>query len=337
MKELIHSIHELLKQGEDLVLATIVKDHGSTPRATGAKMIIRKDGRITGTIGGGLLEATAIQAAPDIFQSKGFAILKMDMTQDKLNEIGMICGGKVEFLLEHVPADIQTTALFDKANNSIKNRCKSFFITGLEDSGSIQRFLITAGANIPDSLPQGETIENITESTMLYASGKYFWTEPLFSPDTMLIFGAGHVAKEVAELGIRVGFRTIVFDDRNEFANKERFPKPIEPVVLDKFANCFSDLTINKGSYVIIVTRGHMHDKTVLSQALKTDAGYIGMIGSSRKREATYRELMDEGFIQEDLDRVYSPIGMSIGAETPEEIAVSILAELIRIRSEKRE
>jgi xanthine dehydrogenase accessory factor len=130
-----------------------------------------------------------------------------------------------------------------------------------------------------------------------------------------------------------VGFGVSVADDRGEYANRERFNDATEIRVLENFGNAFSGVAIGREDLIVILTRGHLHDKTVLAQALNTDAGYIGMIGSRKKRNAIYGALLKDGFSQADLDRVHSPIGLSIGAETPEEIAVSIVAEMIRHRA----
>lgn len=147
------------------------------------------------------------------------------------------------------------------------------------------------------------------------------------------VFGAGHCGEKLVPLLGQVGFRTIILDDRMEYANHERFAAADEIVVLDSFTDALQNLPIDEKSYIIILTRGHLHDKTVLQQSLKTKARYIGMIGSRQKREETYRALREEGFTTEDLNRVTSPIGLSIGAETPEEIAVSIAAQLIQVRA----
>jgi len=133
-----------------------------------------------------------------------------------------------------------------------------------------------------------------------------------------------------------VNFRTVVLDDRKLFANRERFPEADEVIVLEHFKNAMQGAVIDRDAYIVIVTRGHSHDKTVLSQALKTDAGYIGMIGSRTKRDTIYRQLEKEGFTREEIGKVKSPIGIDIGAETPEEIAISIIGELIHTRVDTR-
>ncbi|MBN1689677.1 MAG: XdhC family protein, partial [Dehalococcoidia bacterium] len=138
------------------------------------------------------------------------------------------------------------------------------------------------------------------------------------------------------DLAVRVGFAAVVLDDRAEYANRERFALPAEVIVLKSFENCFEGLQIDDDSYVVIVTRGHVYDKTVLAQALHTKAGYIGMIGSIPKRDAIYRALLADGFTAQQLEKVHCPIGLKIDTETPAEIAVSIVGELIAQRAQKR-
>jgi xanthine dehydrogenase accessory factor len=164
--------------------------------------------------------------------------------------------------------------------------------------------------------------------------GARFFVEPLCSDGTVYIFGAGHIGQKLAQLTQFVGFRTVVLDDREEFANRELLGPVDRIVTLKSFDEAIEELNIDEESYLAIVTRGHIHDKTVLGQALRTRARYIGMIGSRKKRDATYAALTEEGFSAQDFTRVHSPIGLNIGGETPEEIAVSIVAELIRTRAQ---
>ncbi|HHW43613.1 MAG TPA: XdhC/CoxF family protein, partial [Desulfotomaculum sp.] len=199
--------------------------------------------------------------------------------------------------------------------------------------------LLQEGRPVGCSLPAGR-LEPLLRAggsrypQLLQVDGDTFLVEPVSSPHTVYLFGAGHVAQKVAWLASFVGFRTVVLDDREEFANRERFPRAEEIIVLDDFEHAMKDLPIGRDSYLVIVTRGHRYDLTVLAQALQTGAGYIGMIGSTGKREAIYRALREAGVTGEQLARVHSPIGLPIGAETPEEIAVSIVAELIKVRGE---
>jgi xanthine dehydrogenase accessory factor len=158
------------------------------------------------------------------------------------------------------------------------------------------------------------------------------FAEPIIADPFLYVFGGGHVSSQIVPLASRVGFQVVVIDDRQEFADIKNFPDARD-VHQFPFDGVMDKLPVDKSSYLVIVTRGHVHDKNVLAQALKTDARYIGMIGSTRKRNIIYEKLIEEGFTKEELNRVHSPIGLEIGAETPEEIAVSIVAELIMIRA----
>jgi xanthine dehydrogenase accessory factor len=190
-------------------------------------------------------------------------------------------------------------------------------------TGSLDRDAVHAIMPLP-GLPQ-----------LVSHDGRLFFVEPLCNQGTVFIFGAGHVSQKLAPLTRLVGFRTVILDDRSEFANRERFETADKIVVADSFDEAIASLEIDEESYLVLVTRGHAHDKTVLRQALRSRAGYIGMIGSLRKRDALYEALQKEGFHPGEFARVCSPIGLEIGAETPEEIAVSIVAQLIQARAGK--
>jgi xanthine dehydrogenase accessory factor len=175
-----------------------------------------------------------------------------------------------------------------------------------------------------------------TEATLIARDELRYLLHPVGAPDRVIIAGAGHVAKELAELCHFLAFRTIVIDDRREFTGRDRFPAADEIVIVrEAFQDCFLGMELDGDCGIVIVTRGHDHDRSVLAQALRTGAGYIGMIGSLRKRDTVYRSLTGAGFSPEDLARVHCPIGLAIGARTPAEIAVSIAAELIAFRAKK--
>jgi len=165
----------------------------------------------------------------------------------------------------------------------------------------------------------------------LKTEGLSIFAEPIQAADVLYVFGAGHISTFLSVLAKLVGFGVVVIDDREEFANKQRFPDADEIMVLP-IPQSFGRIAITPSSYIAIVTRGHIHDHAVLKEALKHQPAYIGMIGSRRKREMIYHAMIREGTPKEDLQRVHSPIGLDIGAETPEEIAVSIVAELIQER-----
>jgi xanthine dehydrogenase accessory factor len=210
--------------------------------------------------------------------------------------------------------------------------------------GSIAHCLATVDGEIVGDFPLPEmelkkVLAVASESTAVQTlafNDAFMVVETTLTPCTAYLFGAGHVAQSTAAIAATVGFRVSVTDDREEYAKRERFRDASEIRVIENFEHAFSGLSVGREDFVVILTRGHLHDKTVLAQALRTGAGYIGMIGSRKKRSTIYGALLKEGIAQVDIDRVHSPIGLSIGAETPEEIAISIVAELIAVRAGRR-
>jgi xanthine dehydrogenase accessory factor len=254
VQDFYEEVLKIKREGKKATLATIVRTQGSTPREVGAKMLVHEDGSISGTIGGGRLEAAVIKEALDTMATGEPRTVHHDLTDPEASEVGMICGGTLEIYLE-----------------------------------------------------------------------------PILSGPKVFLFGGGHVSLPVARLSKMVGFRVAVIDDRPEFANQERFPGA-EEVIAEEFASALGKLAVNPSSYLVILTRGHSFDQKILEWALETKAGYIGMIGSRKKVQAIFTNLKEKGVPQEKLNAVHSPIGMDIGAQTPEEIAVSIVAEMIRER-----
>lgn len=339
MKKLYQAILQHLEQGESFVQATILAQSGSAPRTAGAKMIILPDQSILGTIGGGLVEAKVQELAGEVFQTKQAVTKKFNLTGQEAGQMDMICGGRLEVLVEYMnAANQQLVAVYRALLQAMEKRQPVVLVTPLASDGS-QTFLIQGDGSLTGTFTgPGEWLEELTNlpgryPQVIQLGGQRFLAEPISINGTVYIFGAGHVSQKLALVTNLVGFRTVVLDDRQEFANRQRFPAADEVVVLASLEQACANLAIDQESYLVIVTRGHAHDKTVLAQALKTKARYIGMIGSKKKRDTIYRALQQEGFSAEALQRVYCPIGLGIGAETPEEIAVSITAELIKVRA----
>jgi xanthine dehydrogenase accessory factor len=188
-----------------------------------------------------------------------------------------------------------------------------------------------ASREVPADLRVEITRKGRRAPFLLDYQDREIFVEPLVHPGTVHLAGAGHVALAVAKLAAFVDFDIVVMDDRSEFANTARYPEAKEVRVVPSFAACLENL--GQDDYVVIVTRGHLHDREVLAQALRTKAGYIGMIGSRRKRGAVYESLRQEGITDTDLARVHCPIGLAIDADTPEEIALSIVAEMVQVRA----
>ena len=338
MRAFLDETAALLEQGEDLVLATIAGHAGSTPRTAGSKMAVRRDGGILGTIGGGRLEAATMARARELFAAPGAALLRFDLTGREAADAGMICGGMVRVLLEHVPGAGENAALFRDLARAVAEGRSTVLLT--EYSGP-EHALAVESRRIPGPAfhPRPDTdaalravAQESREPRLLNLDDRRFLVEPLAAARLAVLFGGGHVGLATARLTAMLGFLTVVRDDRPEFASPARFPMADAVQVVD-FEACLEGLDLGPESFALIFTRGHVHDRTVLAQVLRTRAGYVGMIGSRRKRDALYAQLREQGFGDADFARVCCPVGLDIGAETPEEIAVSIAAQLIRVRA----
>jgi xanthine dehydrogenase accessory factor len=344
--QIFSDLLELLAQKESVVLTTILSRSGSTPRAIGSRMIVRRDESILGTIGGGILEARVQKMAKDAFDHQGTMVHDFVLTAEDAEKMGMICGGQLRVLIQYIDAgDSAYLSFYQQIKAVLKEGKSAWLITQIPTdetvhSSPMQCLTRSDGSRVfvgrCEDITIPASLSESREPEMVNWGASYFLVEPLCHEGVVLIFGAGHVSQKLAPLTKLVGFRTVVLDDRAEFANRERFATADDVVVLSSFNNALTNLPIDANSYIVIVTRGHAHDKTLLGEALATRAGYIGMIGSIRKRDAVYHELEKEGFTPEDFKRVHSPIGLPIAAETPEEIAVSITAELIAIRADTK-
>lgn len=250
--DIYQEIVKIRAEGEEAALVTLISASGSTPRGEGAKMLVRADGSILGTVGGGGVEAQVIREAVEVIKKGKSQRLCYNLTEE---ETGMLCGGDLEVFIE-----------------------------------------------------------------------------PILPVPTLFIFGGGHIALPLAKMANLVGFKIVVIDDQPEFATPQRFPEAEQTLAID-FAKAFSKLKIGKSDYMVILTRSYKRDEVVLEGALGTRAKYIGMMGSEKKNKVIFSHLLAKGISQELLDKVYAPIGLKINTQTPEEIAVSILAEMIQVRN----
>jgi xanthine dehydrogenase accessory factor len=252
--DIYEEIVRLRRLGQKAALATIVQVRGSIPSYASAKLLVREDGSMIGTVGGGCVEAEVWNAARDVIQTEKPRHLSFNLGQTAEFDNGLICGGQLDIFVE-----------------------------------------------------------------------------PVIPAPRAFLFGAGHISKSLSKVAELAGFATTIIDNRDSFANRERFPEADE-VFAEEYEEIFPKLPINETSYLIIVTRGHRDDMRVLRLAVATEARYIAMIGSKRKVIGVVKELEEQGIARERLERIHAPMGLEIGAISPEEIAVSVAAEMIAVR-----
>ncbi|MDL2207459.1 XdhC family protein [Desulfovibrio sp. OttesenSCG-928-M16] len=371
-----------LENASPLVLTTMMDSHGSAPRSAGARMLVREDGSIEGTVGGGRYEARCITVALELHKlgralaaksglSQAMPGAVLDFSLSGVSDMDMVCGGSLSLLLEYLPASSATRAVYAAACRAEEAGQAFAFISrfspdsesdvfaranfgACQASGELRRcrvercvflpqslMLVPPGQELPEEiLEQARSLRGLQPRRLLFQETEYL-LEPFPRASRLLIFGGGHVGREVAKLASEVDFQVTVIDDRPEFAALERFPgadaQLLPSLAQRDSAGLLSRLDPGPLDAVLIVTRGHAHDRDVLAAALPGRAGYIGMIGSKSKREAVYEQLQSQGFDAGAFAAVHSPVGLDIGAQTPVEIAVSIVAELIAWRKARRD
>ena len=348
MESVFKAAVQELDDKNPMVVATVVRTSGSTPQKSGAKLLVREDGSGVGTLGGGCVEGDIWFAAQELLKRGGDAELRdYQLNEDLAAQDGLVCGGTMYFLIDPVREtdpyrDFAAQAVDAYAGGSpmaIVN------ITAAPSDSNVavgSKMLVRENGDTQGGLGD-EVIEAMTveKARDLMAMGKndYLhldsgiecYIEAYTTPPTLVLIGGGHVSKAIAPIAKSVGFRIFVFDDREQFSNPDRFPEADITMVGD-YRDGFDKLPVNANSFVVVASRGHQFDDAAVSGALRTPASYVGLLGSKRKTILIYEELIRNGFDPEELRRINAPIGLDIGGRTPEEIALSVMSEIVAFR-----
>ncbi len=330
MKHLLETIRNLLRSGEPAMLLTIIERDGSAPRGVGTSMVLSADGVQTGTIGGGATEYQARLNALEMLKRGGSGTREYRLYPNERNDGGMVCGGRVRVLFRCFSGADGTTCV-GRALQMLEADEKAYLVTAVcgERVGETDVMTRAQAAEKP------EIAAHLGERPVLTGDEAEWFIEPLHGAPRVIVFGGGHVSQKMAPLLSFIDYRVWVLEDREEFADEALFPTA-ERVLMLPFDAAEQTLGITSRDHVIVLTRGHESDFRILRWVLRTEADYIGCIGSKTKVKLTRERLLADGFAEAELDRLHSPIGLDIGAETPAEIAVSVAAELIQYAANKR-
>ena len=347
MKDVIQGAVETLRDGRPCVLATVVRTKGSTPQKAGAMLLVKDDGSGLGTLGGGCVEGDIWFAAKEMLRQGGGPEFKdYYLNEDIAARDGLVCGGTMYFYLEplrqlddFLPLGDEILEAYDGGepvglativNSPVRpDRLGAKLL--LRADGTVSG---TLGAPKLDELAL-ETAHRIAHignnESISTEDGTEIFVEGFTTPPTLVMVGGGHVGKATADLANILGYRVYLVDDRPEFSNEGRFPYA-EQTIVTPYDRWSDHLSINVNSYIVVATRGHRYDDMALESALRSRARYIGLLGSRRKTLMIYRRLIEQGVTKDRVKEVFAPIGLNIGALTPEEIAVSIMSEIIMVR-----
>ena len=347
MEQVFHEAERLLQAGQSFVLATVVRTKGSTPQKPGAKLLVRGDGGIVGTLGGGCIEADVWAEAKEILTEGGGTQLRhFLLNEDIAARDGLVCGGNMDILIDPVAGQSGLSSQVQEiiAAYAGKGDCAMVTLVSPGDGSSTPgaKLFIRASGDTEGTL--GSAVldaQAIALARSLMSKGREQWVdadngakyyvETFTNPATVVIAGGGHVGKAVYAVAHLLGFKVIVVDDRPMYANAERFPEAAR-IVVDDFARGLRSLEMTPNCYVIVATRGHKLDDLALMEAARSDAGYIGLLGSRRKALMIFRDLFRAGIPESRIAEIRAPVGLDLGGRTPAEIAVSIMAEIVAVK-----
>ncbi len=336
MQAFFEDVAERLARGENVCLAVIVRQKGSTPRDAGTMMAVYADGSFSGTIGGGLAEAEVLQDARTLISQGDLKRIfrSFSMTDGKsASSTGMVCGGEIEVVTSLLTSGEQQLVAVLLGHLKAGKPCFLALPLGDEPVGDDALCLVDEehGVGEVDASLIQSRMGNLSAPLTFFVQEREWFFCPVTGAPRVYFFGAGHVSRATAEVAALAGFAPVVVDDRKELATTELFPWA-SVHCLPSFHDCVAGFSLTRNDMVVIASRIPLLDSVLLEQVLATPAGFIGMLGSVRKRDAIFADLLTKGVSKEALERVHSPLGLAIGARTHQEIGVSIVAQLIAAR-----
>jgi xanthine dehydrogenase accessory factor len=349
MKNIYIQIADTFKGSQGLVLATVTGTSGSTPRKPGSSALIHNGILIAGSVGGGIIEGRVMEYARNSAGGCESALLHYSLDHETAMPEEAVCGGTITILVDSDP--LAHLEAFKEMKENLRNGQPGVLVTKVipwnETSVMIKRCWTTGTGEIPLTCHSGTDLtgevrailaagdREIEETTEGEKHPARIYLEPVFPLPRLVIAGAGHIGKAVSHQGKLLGFEVTVIDDREEFANPVYLPDA-DNIIVQDIGQAMAELTVNRSTFIVIVTRGHGHDADALRPCIGSPAAYVGMMGSRAKVAKMHEQFIDKKWAtEEEWGRIHTPIGLPIGSETIEEIAVSIAAQLVQVRGQQ--
>lgn len=340
MKEFLNEINAWLKQKKNFAVATVVQTWGSAPRPVGSCMLVSADMEMMGSVSGGCVEGAVVREAIDVLNTNQPKLLSFGITDEEAWEVGLSCGGAIKVFVERFIGFNSENDLkkWDILRGCLADNKGCTLMLNLNNAKS-EHILIAPNMDI---LNENAAENLISEAKRAYSERKSQiieienekWFAQVFpSKDRLIIVGAAHIAVDLVHLAQYFGFETLVIDPRGIFADKTLFPTPPNSLFNDWPAEVLPDLTLDEYTFAVLLTHDPKIDDQALDILLKSNVAYIGALGSKKTHEKRIKRLTDKGFSETDIERIHAPIGVDIRAKSAREIALSIIAELIKVKN----
>jgi xanthine dehydrogenase accessory factor len=343
MRDILEDVKRWFTEGEPVALATVIHTWGSAPRQVGAKMALTPSGKITGSVSGGCVESAVFEAGVKSLRSGQPQLLKFGVADETAWQVGLACGGRIEVFVQAL-----NPTVFDLWKAKLLSNKLFSVVSLIEGPGSFPgRAMLVSEDSVQLSLEPGLDEICIEKSRHALAEGRsqsfeLAWqAEPVRAfievvkpTPTLIMVGGVHIAIALTALAKTLGFQTLVIDPRRAFGNPERFPS-VDRLIQSWPEEAFSQVDISSSDAVVMLTHDPKIDDPALKRVLNSPASYVGALGSRTTHEKRKRRLLAEGVTSAQLERLHAPIGLDIGAETPEEIALAIMAEIVAAQHNK--
>ena len=326
-------------EDQSIALATVIQTWGSSPRRAGAKMALTPDGRITGSVSGGCVEGAVFEAGVEVLKSNRPQLLHFGVADETAWEVGLACGGSIDILVK--PLDKE---FFKSLRSVLVEERPAAVLTVVRAPDELlgRELLIKEDGNVVGTIDDDldEQVVRLAKETLLQGSSRRanlsedveVFIEVILPPPTLIAVGGVHITIALVSLAKTLGYRTIVVDPRSAFGSQERFPH-VDQLVQSWPQEAFQKIPLTRSTAIAMLTHDPKLDDPALKIALPSPAFYVGALGSKTTQAKRRQRLLDEGLTEAQLDRLHGPIGLKIGAATPEEIAMSIMAEIVAARN----
>jgi xanthine dehydrogenase accessory factor len=333
MKDIAETLHRWQTDGERIAMATVINVDGSAPRDEGAKMLIAASGKIAGSVSGGCVEGAVADEARDVLESGEPKIVRYGINRNMMWDVGLSCGGAIDVFIERLDEPLELPA--DEAFVMMT------LVRGPGRIGAKRRVYAARAAGSTGDAQLDARIDQAASAALKRGSARTeklgdhdVFMDPILPDAQLIIVGAVHIGMALCELGSRVGFAVTVVDPRGSLNNRERFPAA-RRLIVGWPEDELPKLSFNENTYVAVLTHDEKFDDPTLDHVLRQKVRYVGAIGSRKTQALRRKRLIDAGFASADVDALHAPIGLDIGAQSPEEIAVAILAEMIAARHDR--